>query len=50
MPRHTKYQKTQKLHKINTKKLKPGLIASYDIRRGNGVGLFLSQHFTYLLT
>jgi len=27
-------------HKTNTKKLKPGLVASYDIRPGNGVGLF----------
>jgi len=27
--------------KINTKKLKPGLVASYDIHPGNGEGLFL---------
>jgi len=26
--------------KINAKKLKPGLVAFYDIRPGNGVGLF----------
>ena len=37
------------------KKLKPGLVISYDIRLGNGEGLFLLQHFinlslTYLLT
>jgi len=25
-------------HKINTKKLKPGLVAFYDIRPGNGAG------------
>jgi len=36
------------------KKLKSGLIASYDIRPGNGEGLFWFQHFinlslTYLL-
>jgi len=40
-------------HKIN-KKLKPGLVASYDIRPGNGEGLFWFRHFinlslTYLL-
>jgi len=27
-------------HKINTKKLKPGLVAFYDIRPGNAAGLF----------
>jgi len=42
---------TQKLHK----KLKPGLVASYDIWPGNGQCLFLFWHFinsslTYLLT
>jgi len=41
-------------NKINTKKLKPGLVASYDIWPGNGEGLFLFWHFinlslTYLL-
>jgi len=40
--------------KINTKKLKPGLVAFYDIRPGNGEGLFWFWHFinlslTYLL-
>ena len=40
--------------KINTKKLKPGLGACYDIRPGNGDGIFLFQRFinlslTYLL-
>jgi len=29
--------------KINKRKLKPGLAASYDIRPGNGVGLFWFQ-------
>ena len=41
-------------HKINTKKLKTGLVVSYNIRPGNGEGLFWFQHFhksvTYLLT
>jgi len=42
---------TQKKHK----RLKPGLVASYDIRPGNGEGLFWFQCFinlslTYLLT
>jgi len=37
------------------KKLKPGLIASYDIQHGNGEGLFWFRSFinlslTYLLT
>jgi len=41
-------------HKINTKKLKPGLVASYDIWLGNGEGLFWFRRFinlslTYLL-
>jgi len=40
--------------KCTTQKLKPGLVASYDIRPGNGEGLFWFQHFinlslTYLL-
>ena len=35
-------------HKINTKKLKPGLVTSYDIRPGNGEGLFGFQHFINL--
>jgi len=30
-------------HKINTKKLKPGLVAFYDIRPGNGTGLFSKE-------
>jgi len=30
----------QQKHKINTKKLKSGLVAFYDIRPGNGAGLF----------
>jgi len=34
-------------HKIN-KKLKPGLVASYDIWPGNGEGLFLFRHFLNL--
>jgi len=35
-------------HKINTKNLKPGLVASYDIRPGNGEGLFWFWHFMNL--
>jgi len=35
-------------HKINTKKLKPGLVASYDIRPGNEKGLFCFWHFINL--
>jgi len=30
-------------HKINTKKLKPGLVAFYDIRPGNAAGLFSKE-------
>jgi len=30
-------------HKINPKKLKPGLVDSYDLRPGNGMGLFLRE-------
>ena len=36
---------TQNKH---TKKLKPGLVASYDIRPGNGEGLFWFWHFINL--
>jgi len=41
-------------HKINTEKLMPGLVTSYDIRPGNGEALLLFQRFinlslTYLL-
>jgi len=30
-------------HVINTKKLKPDLVASYDLRPGNGTGFFLEE-------
>jgi len=41
-------------HRATIKKLKPGLVASYDIRPGNGMGLFWFWRFrnlslTYLL-
>jgi len=39
-------------HKINTKKRKPNLVASYDTRHGNGLllfRLFINLSFTYLL-
>jgi len=32
----------------NTKKLKPGLVTSYDIWPGNGEGLFIHLSLTYL--
>jgi len=35
-------------NKINTKKLKPGLVASHDIRPGDGVGLFWFRRFINL--
>jgi len=35
-------------HKINTKKLKPALVASYDIQPGNGDGLFRFRRFINL--
>jgi len=37
-PAASKHSKQR--HKINPKKLKPGLVAFYDIRPGNGAGLF----------
>jgi len=41
-------------HKIKIKKLKPGLVASYDIRPGNGDGPIListlHKFVTYFLT
>jgi len=33
-------------HKINTKKLKPGLVAFHDIRPGNGAGIFSKEKIT----
>jgi len=36
------------IKRINTKKLKPGLVASYDIQHGNGQGLFWFWHFINL--
>ena len=30
-------------HKINTKNLKPGLVALYDIRSGNAAGIFTME-------
>jgi len=51
---HSPIKRNVLQHKINTKKLKPGLVASYDIRPGNGEGLFRFRCFinlslTYLL-
>ena len=31
------------VHRINTKKLKPGFVAFYDILSGNGVGVFSKE-------
>ena len=31
-------------HKINIKKLKPGLVTSYDLRPGNRMGLVLKKY------
>jgi len=36
-------QKNVLQHKINTKKLKSGLVALYDILPGNGAGLFSKE-------
>jgi len=43
---------SEPFYKWSTKKLKPGSVASYDIRPGNGEGLLWFRHFinvTYLL-
>jgi len=56
-PKSTKariHQSREELqHKINFKKLKQGLLASYDIRPGNGEAILvlaLYKSVTYLLT
>jgi len=41
-------QKELQQHKINTKKLKPGLVASYNIWPGNREDLFWFWHFINL--
>jgi len=51
---HSPIKRNAPQQNINTKQLKPGLVASYDIRPGNGEGLFLCRcfinlSFTYLL-
>ena len=51
---HSPIKRNVLQHKINTKKPKLGLVASYDIQPGNKEGLFLLRHFinlspTYLL-
>jgi len=38
---HSPMERNVLQHKINTKKLKPWLVASYGIWPGNGEGLFL---------
>jgi len=52
---HIHQSKQMYYNTINTKKLQPCLVASYDIQLGNGQGLFLFWHWinlslTYLLT
>jgi len=51
---HSPIKRNVLQYKINTKKLKPGLVASSDIRPGNREGpiliLALHKHITYLLT
>ena len=51
---HSPIKRSVLQHKINTKKLKPGLVASYDIRPQNGEWLFLfwglHKFVPYLLT
>ena len=37
-------------HKVQAKNLKPGSVASHDIRPGNGEGLLWYRHFINLLT
>jgi len=37
---HSPIKRNVLQYKTNTKKLKPGLVAFYDIRPGNGAGLF----------
>ena len=40
---HSPIERNVLQHKINTKKLKPSLVAFYDIRPGNGAGLFSKE-------
>jgi len=51
---HSPIERNVLQHKINTNKLKPGLVVSYDIQPGNGEGLlwfwlFINLSLTYLL-
>jgi len=43
---HSPIKRTALQHKINTKKLKPGLVAFYGTRSGNGAGLFSKEKTT----
>jgi len=52
---HSPIKRNVLRHKINTKKIQPGLVTSYDIRPGNEEDLFLFQRLinlslAYLLT
>jgi len=45
---YTNQKKYSTRKKINTKKLQPGLVVSYNIQLGNGEGLFWFRGFTNL--
>jgi len=52
---HSPIKRNVRQNKINTKKLKPGIVSSYDTRPANRKGVFWFRHFknlslTYLLT
>jgi len=40
---HSSIKRNVLQHNINTRKLKPGLVAFYDNQPGNGAGLFLKE-------
>jgi len=40
---HSAIERNVLQHKINAKKLKPGLVAFYDIRPGNKMGLLSKE-------
>jgi len=43
---HSPMKRNVLQHKFNTKKLKPGLVAFYDIQPGNGVGLLSKENIS----
>jgi len=48
--KHAFTTKTMYFNTTQTQKLKPGLVASYDIWPGNGEGLFWFRHFINFLS